>query len=234
MENVRSVERALELLDCFTEARKEIGLSELSRILDLPKATVLRLARTLENKGYLIQHDENHTYRLGPKVLGLGNVFLSNLDFRMVALPLMKDLRDRTQETVSMYIVIDKQRMCVQRVESHHTLQPAIHIGDYLPLDRGSAGKLLIVYRNIEPSIERMNPGEVKQILENGFAVSIEEREQGLSSISAPIYNNKGEVIAALSVSGSSFRFTEEKRKEYQKEIVETAHQISYQLGYLS
>lgn len=215
MEYVRSVERALELMDCFTENRREIGLSELSRLVDLPKATVLRLARTLESKGYLIQQEDNQTYRLGPKVVGLSNVFLSNLDFRMIALPFMKALRDKTQETVTLYVVSGDKRLCVQRVESPHTLRQAINIGDYLPLDLGSAGKLLVAYHGLEAIVQGVSVEEMHKIRKQGFAMSVEEREEGLSSISAPIRNDKGEVIAALSVSGSAFRFTEEKIKQY-------------------
>jgi IclR family transcriptional regulator, KDG regulon repressor len=232
MENVRSVERALEILDCFTEKRGEIGLSELSRLLDLPKATVLRLARTLESKGYLIQDTENQTYRLGPKVVGLGNLFLSNLDFRMVALPFMKALRDRIQETVTLYVESGNKRLCVQRVESHRTLRQAVNIGDYLPLGRGSAGKLLVAFTHRE-NTHGIRAEVIQEILKKGYAVSFDEREEGLSSISAPIRNNKGEVIAALSVSGLSSRFTKDKIDQYVEQILNTSRQISYQLGYL-
>jgi IclR family KDG regulon transcriptional repressor len=234
METVRAVDRALEIMDCFTENRKEIGLSELSRLLDLPKATVLRLARTLENKSYLIQDSESQTYRLGPKVVNLSHVFLSNLDFRMVALPFMKDLRDKSQETVTLYVVSEYKRLCVQRVESNHTLRQAINIGDYLPLDQGSAGKLLIAFHGLLPFFKEVEVKEIEKIISQGYAVSFEEREEGLSSISAPIRNDKGEVIAAMSVSGSAFRFTKDKIEKYVEEVVKTTQEISYQLGYLS
>lgn len=233
MENVRAVERALELLECFSEKRNEIGLSELSRILMLPKATVFRLARTLEDKGYLVQEPERQTYRLGPKVAALGHVFLANLDYRTVALPFMKALRDHIQEAVSIYITVDDQRMCVQRVESTHALRQFINIGDRLPINRGSAGKLLIAFQHLDIYAEGITPEELQRIREQGFAVSIDERGQGLASISAPIRNNKGEVIASLTVSGPIFRFTCENMEGYIREVVKTAKQISYQLGYL-
>lgn len=232
MDNVRSVDRALEILDCFSKSRKEIGLSELSRLLDLPKATVLRLARTLESKSYLVQDSENQTYRLGPRVVSLGQLFLSNLDFRVIAQPFMKALRDQIQETVTLYVESGNSRLCVQRVESHHTIRQAVNIGDYLPLNRGSAGKLLIAYRH-KDNTHGIRTEDVQEILENGYAVSFDEREEGLSSISTPIRNNKGEVIAALCVSGLSFRFTKDKIDSYIEEVQNTSDKISYQLGYL-
>lgn len=234
MENVRAVERSLEILECFSEARDEIGLSELARSLMLPKATVFRLARTLEDRGYLVQVLERQTYRLGPKVAALGHVFLANLDYRAVALPFMKVLRDEIHEAVSLYIAVgDGERMCVQRVESTHALRQIINIGDRLPINRGSAGKLLIAFQHLDTYAEGIAKEELQRIREQGYAVSIDERGQGLSSISVPIRNNKGDVIASLTVSGPEFRFTREHIETYIKELVKTAKQISYQLGYL-
>ncbi len=233
MENVRSVERALEILECFSDNRKEIGLSELSRILVLPKATVLRLARTLENKNYLIQNAKNQTYRLGPKVSALGNAFLAGFDYREIALPFMQDLGEQIQESITLYAVSDNQRICVQRVQSSRALRQVIEIGDRLPLFRGSAGKLLVAFQNLESFIASVGADEINKIRRDGFAVSFEEREQGLASISVPIYNYQGSVIAALTTSGPSFRFSDENVDFYLKELLKTSQQISYQLGYL-
>lgn len=235
MENVRAVERALELLECFSKNKSEIGLSELARMLMLPKATVFRIASTLEDKGYLLQDPERQAYRLGPKAAALGNAFLTNLDYRTVALPLMKHLRDEIQETVSLYISVENQyRMCVQRVESPHVLRQFINIGDRLPLNRGSAGKLLIAFQNLAVDLEGLEPGEIVKIRKQGYATSFEERERGLASISAPIFDSKGEAIASLTVSGPSFRFSETEKDRYIRKTVETAQQISFRLGHLA
>lgn len=233
MENVRAVERALELLDCLSEAQKDLGLSELSRQLVLPKATVLRLARTLESKGYVIQDGERQAYRLGPKVVTLGRAFLADLDFRQVALPFMQDLRDKIQEAASLYVVCGSERMCVQRVETPHTLRQVINIGDRLPLNRGSAGKLLVAFHGLGSSVSGIDQEEIKQILKQGYAVSREEREQGLASISVPLYDASGKVLSSLTVAGPVFRFTPENIEYYLAEVKNTARQISYQLGYL-
>lgn len=233
MENVRAVERSLEILECFSEKRDEIGLSELARILMLPKATVFRLARTLEDRGYLVQNQERQAYRLGPKVAALGQVFLTNLDYRIVALPYMKALRDKIHEAVSLYITVDNQRMCVQRVESDQALRQVINVGDRLPLNRGSAGKLLISFQHLDTFAQEIDRQEIECIREQGFAVSLDERGQGLASVSAPIRDNKGSVIASLTIAGPAFRFTCDNRDEYIREAVLTAKQISYQLGYL-
>jgi len=233
MESVRAVERALELLECFSEPRREIGLSELSRMLSLPKATVLRLARTLESKGYLIQDVQSMSYRLGPKVLSLGKVFLARLDYRQVALPVMQALRDSTQEAVSLYVVSGDQRLCVQRVESLQSLRQVVNVGDRLPLARGSAGKLLVALHHLDSGVEGIDPGEIERIRRQEYAVSFEEREQGLASVSVPIRDDTGQVIAALSIAGPSFRFSAENISTYLQETQQAARRISYQLGYM-
>lgn len=232
MENVRAVERALDLLECFSKNKSEIGLSELARMLMLPKATVFRIANTLEDKGYLFQDPERQAYRLGPKAAALGNAFLTNLDYRVIALPLMKNLRDEMQETVSLYISVENQyRMCVQRVESPHILRQFINIGDRLPLNRGSAGKLLIAFQKLAVDLDGLEPAEIIKIHKQGYATSFEERERGLASISAPVFDNRGETIASLTVSGPAFRFSANEQERIKK-TVETAQQISFRLGY--
>jgi len=233
MEHVRAVERALEILECFVEKNGELGLTELSRALMLPKATVFRLARTLESKGYLKQNQQHQTYRLGHKAAVLGNAFLNSLDYRRIALPLMMNLRDRINESVSIYSTIDDQRMCVQRVDCNkYTLRQCVNIGDRLPLKLGSAGKLLIAFQNLKAYVDDIEPGKLQDILDKGYAVSIEEREHGLASISAPIRDYKGEVIAALTISGPAFRFNKDNLDEYICETIGTARNISCQLGY--
>jgi len=233
MEHVRAVERALEILESFSEKKGELGLTEISKALMLPKATVFRLVRTMESKGYLTQHAERQTYRLGPRVAVLGNAFLNNLDYRLLALPLMKELRDKIQESVSIYTTVEEQRMCVQRVDSEHTLRQCINIGDRLPLQRGSAGKLLIAFQELQVQIDGVETAQLQNIRDKGYAISIEEREHGLASISAPIRDHKGEVIAALTISGPVFRFTKGNLDEYIQETIRTAKEISWQLGYL-
>lgn len=233
MENVRSVERALEILECFSKDRKEVGLSELSRVLVLPKATVYRLARTLESQGYLLQNPTTQTYRLGPKVLGLAHVFLAELDYREIALPYMEELRNIVHESVSLYIANGEQRICVQRVEGLHALRQVVHIGDRLPIHEGASGKILTVFQDLKKYIQQFDPEVVKQIREQGYAVSYEEKDQGLTSISVPILNHSSQVIAALVISGPIFRFSASNIQRFVKEMLKTANHISYQLGYL-
>jgi IclR family transcriptional regulator, KDG regulon repressor len=233
MEAVRAVERALELLECFSDNHKEIGLSELTRMLALPKATVLRLARTLANKGYLFQDTASQNYRLGPKVLNLGKVFLARLDYREVALPVMQALRDSTQEAVSLYVVSGDARLCVQRVESLQSLRQVINVGDRLPLSRGSAGKLLTALHHLDSRVGGIERGEIERIRSQEYAVSIEEREQGLASVSVPVRDDSGQVIAALSIAGPSFRFTQPTIEWFLRETRQAASRISYQLGYI-
>ena len=142
----------------------------------------------------------------------------------------MKELRDTIQESVSLYIPVNDQRMCVQRVNSNHSLRQFIEIGDRLPLNRGSGGKLLIAYMQLMQ--QDVDPGEIASILNKGYAVSIEEREQGVASVSAPVRNNKAEVIASLTISGSAFRFQSNNLQSYIYETVQTAKRISGLLGY--
>lgn len=233
MESVRAVERALELLESFSAERQEIGLSELSRKLTLPKATTLRIARTLEKKGYLYQDSKSSMYRLGARVLPLGQVFLKDLNYCEVALPYMQALRDRTEEAVTLYIAVsDVERMCVQRVNSKHVLRQVVAIGDVLPMGRGSAGKLLLAYQGDNGKKNGVDEKELERILHAGYAVSADERSQGLYSISAPIFDHQAKVIASLTLSGPIFRLDENNMEYFSRKVVAVAKEISCQLGW--
>lgn len=234
MDTVRAVERALEILECFTGERKNIGLSEISRSLTLPKATVLRLIRTMEAQGYIYQHEQDLTYSLGSKVLPLAKAFLRDLNFTELALPYMQSLRDKTEESVSIYILMDlKRRLCVQRVNTHHTLRQAISVGDILPSEKGSGGKLLLTYKGYYGENYFLSKREAEQILRDGYAISIDERGEGLISISAPLYDNSNTVVASLTLSAPQVRVKASDIKNMTKEVMLASEEISRRMGYI-
>ena len=130
MEKNQSLDRTLDILESFTVGRPCLGLSELARTVDLPKATVYRIAETLVARGYLIKEMKDQSYQLGYKVLNLSNVMLSHLDYRQIALPHMRQIRDETNESVTLYIALNaKQRLCVERVQSTNGLSRIVNVG---------------------------------------------------------------------------------------------------------
>lgn len=234
MEKNQSLDRTLDILECFTVGNPKIGLSELARAVGLPKATVYRIAETLLYRGYLIKDVTDQSYQLGYKVLNLGNVLLSNLDYRKIALPYMKKILDETNESVTLYIELnDRQRLCVERLQSTHGLSRIVNVGDVFPIDRGAPGKVLLAYKEAKDLLPdyAVSATELAAVRQRGYAISHAERETGVSSVAAPIFNRHGKIVAALSISGPSFRYEGENIEKFIKLIQEATVNISQILG---
>ncbi len=232
---VRSVERALDILLCFAE-KNEWSLTEISRKVALNKSTVFRLLYTLENKGFLQRDPETEKYRLGLRMWELSvHVKLSD-DMATLFLPEMTLLRDRLGETVSLYVRDHLERVRIQAVESTQAIRRVAPVGARMPLALGASSKILVAYASPDVQQQVLNDPEwppqvdrndfrcqLEQILRQGYATSIEEREPGTSAVSAPIINRSGNLIAALAVSGPSSRLSPEKMVEIAPVVIETA-----------
>ena len=167
------LDKSVAVLDAL--AAGPMSLAELAPAAGLPRATAHRLAVALEAHGF-VDRDAEGRFVLGPRLVGS--------DLVSVAAPIVAALRDRTGESAQLYVRRGDTRVCVLAAESPHSLRTIVAVGSVLPLARGSAGKVL--------------RGETAA---TGWLASVEEREAGVASVSAPVVNH-GEVVAAVSVSG--------------------------------
>ena len=250
MSDIKSLKRALNILNCFTFDVPEQRVSEIAQRLGMTKSTVYRVLSTFSSANILVKSPNTQKYRLGPKILELAGTFLSKADLRTIALPHLEELRKRTDETVSIFVIDGDQRVCLDRLESSQGIRDVINVGERLPLHAGSAGKLLLAYMPKEKRDKLMekiglhqftphtikNREELEKELENirrdDLAVSFQERELLAVSASVPIKNYKGEVIAACSMSGPIMRLTSSKVREHVIVLRDTANKISRELGY--
>ncbi|MBL8965696.1 MAG: IclR family transcriptional regulator [Spirochaetaceae bacterium] len=212
-DSVRAVERALDILDCFAPGQLELSLTDIAARINLAMSTTSRIVSTLEKRNYLSRSKETLRYALGPKIAQISALGFSNVDIRKIALPFMRDLNRIYDEGVSLYVVQDDERICVERVESSRPLRRVINVGDRHLLTRGAAGRVLLAYLPEEKrrKLVEMDPFTTEEALEelrrSGYTVSLGEREEGVSSIAAPVWNARREVVAALAMSGPSVRF---------------------------
>jgi DNA-binding IclR family transcriptional regulator len=230
----QSVDRALDILECFSAGKPEIGLSELARQVKLPKATVYRMAETLVARGYLIKDNKASFYQLGYKILNLGNAFLSTMDYRKISLPYMQKIRDETNESVTLYIPLNnRQRLCVERYQSMHGLSKIVHVGDIFAIDVGAAGKILLAFCDPKALTAdyKVAKEELAIIRKQRYAISYSEREDGVTSVAAPLLNQHCHAIASLSVSGPDFRYQGEWLDNIISMTKEAATKISRELG---
>jgi IclR family transcriptional regulator, KDG regulon repressor len=238
--SVRSVDRALDILDCFVPGRLELSLTEISQRISLSMSTTSRIVSTLERRSYLFRSRETQRYSLGPKIAQVGVLGFSNLDLRKVALPFMNDLNRIYDEGVSLYVVQGEERICVERIESTRPLRRVINIGDRHPLTRGAAGRVLLAYLPPEQreALLRRDPFTTEEALaelrHGGYTVSLGEREEGVSSIAAPVLDARREVVAALAISGPSVRFEGPGFADKIAKVKKHAEAISSALGWLA
>ncbi len=243
-DSVRSVERALSLLECFSHSRRRLTLNDLMEASGLPKTTVVRLIASLENRRFLEKDPSGTGYRLGPVLFRLGHVVEADMDLISVAQPTMRECAERTQESVEINVVIDDSRVCISKIDSVRTLRHVIPVGKRLPLCRGGSGKLLLAYlpRQQQERILRENESqlgvsisdalaELDEIRKNGYVVSIGNRLAGAIAISAPIYGADGKFIAGFAISGASARYDDEEIRKVLAEVLAGARKISQDMG---
>ena len=231
MERIKSVDRAIDLLECFTEAKTEIGVTELAKLIGLTKPSAYRLAETLLTRGYLIKDPDRLRYQMGPKVLNLAKTFFYKVDIRTMALPHMKKIHDIFDEGVFLFMVIGDKRVCVESVESSQPLRRVISVGEALALGVGASGKLLVAYQGFE-SYQGLNHNELSKIRQRGYSVSHNETGDNISAVAVPIRNHLGQVIGALTMAGSSLRYSEEFIAHYIPVMQEHGENISWELGF--
>ncbi|RCX16217.1 IclR family transcriptional regulator [Fontibacillus phaseoli] len=235
---VRAVERAIDILMCFTKA-DDLGLTEIAGEIGLHKSTVYRLLTTLEEKGFVIRNSATEKYRLGLKIWELSAHLSHNDDPAILLLPQMEQLRDRLGETVSLYLRDGTDRLRIQAVQSNQAIRRVAQVGARLPLYVGASSKVLVAYEEeaviravLEvadwPAAVDRNAyvAQLQEIRKLGYATSYEEREPGAAAVSAPIFDRTGKIAAALSVSGPVSRLSPQTLKEFAPVLIEAAREM--------
>ena len=185
-------------------------LAELASGTGLPRATAHRLAVALETHG-VVGRDGSGRFVLGQRLVGLGRAASQGRrSLSEAASPALALLRDRTGESTQLYVASGEHRVCVLSLESPHSLRMIVPVGAVLPMALGSAGHVL----SGRPDAER-----------RGWAQSVEERERGVASVSAPVRVD-GRVVAAVSVSGPVERTSRQPGRRYAEAVVAAAREV--------
>jgi DNA-binding IclR family transcriptional regulator len=192
------------------------SLNELVAATAIPRATAHRLALALEHH-LLLGRDDVGRFMLGPALVRLGRVAGDSPRRSLIdaAAPVLVDLRDKTGESAQLYVRSGDTRVCLASLESPHSLRTIVAVGAILPMDRGSAAKVLA--------------GE-EQVLARGWAESVEERERGVASVSAPVVVD-GMITAAVSVSGPIERTSRQPGRRYAQAVGDAARAVEAALG---
>jgi DNA-binding IclR family transcriptional regulator len=216
---MRSLERALHILDALEDAGGSINVTRLADACQLSRATVLRIMSVLEKYGYVKKRQRQ--YRLGSAVLPLAHAYMIGDELTRVTLPVLQELAHVSDETASLFVRQGFKRILVQRVDGLHPLRFILPIGQGLPLPVGS-GKVLAAALPDEELDRLMDKigemtlangnrwtreafqAEIACIRRQGYSFSDSERTVGTFSIAAPVVDNEGTTLAAVVVTGAS------------------------------
>lgn len=245
---VQSIVRALRILEALSE-QSAVSLTELSRSLGLHKSTIHRLLNTLQGEGYVRQNPLTDRYSLGWKILGLASGLSAHLDIRQYALPVMQRLMTETQETIHLGTLGDDEVICLESVVSGQPNAIGSMAGKHTHAHVSSMGKVILAYSPEEDvraflarrGLPRLTArtitdqasfaAELWRIRSDHYALNDEEEALGIRCVAAPIWDHRGQPVAALSVAAPSARLDPVRVRALSKQLIERAEEISRALG---
>lgn len=243
-QTVRAVDRALDILLCFSRSEGGLSLSDIAREVGLHKSTVHRLLASLVARGFVQKHPQSDRYLLGWSVLELISGIYQTDELSSVVLPKMTHLRDTIGETVMLYVRSGTERIRIQTVLNNEPARRMSDIGNVYPLYVGAAGKVLLAYSSPElVSVvtedasfpQHLSKEELEQqlslIRESGYATSFRERDADSSAMAAPVFGRNG-FLAALCVTGPAQRLTKEAMSLHCDTLLQSARLLTKLLSH--
>jgi IclR family acetate operon transcriptional repressor len=238
------VERALAVLDALSDGNPELGTNEIARRTGINASTVSRLLATLAGAGFVEHISETGRYRLGMRLLQLGNVVLARLDLREVARPHLHALVTETGETATLSAPGEHDAVTVDFVQSRASVQSVATVGRPSIGHATATGKVLLAFSGAEPAggplkaytkrtitDRRKLAAELDRVRRLGFAEAVGEREEHMNAIAAPVFGARGELAAILGVQGPALRFNRDAMRASVRPLLERTEAVSGTLG---
>jgi len=240
---LKTLSNAIDVLSLFEE-EPSFTIKELQEETHLNRTTLYRILYTLRHQGVLELDPENGKYHLGMKIVHLASLLLQRMDIKTIAHPYLCRLRDSTQETIHLVVLSNNLAAFVDKVTANEDINMGSYIGWTAPLYSTASGKLLLSSKKDEwinlylketefkKYTERtLGTGEVirrniSEIRKRGYSIDAEEMVEGLTCFAAPVKNHRGEVIAAVSISGATSRMINNKETVV-KELLNQTNQIT-------
>jgi IclR family KDG regulon transcriptional repressor len=246
--------RALSILEELAREGGEVGVTKIAQKVSVNKSSVHRLLQSMVAAGFVIRGEQEGAYRASLKLCELGNLVLESIDLRNVASPHLKQLGERTGETVHLVTLDDCYGVYIDKVDSLSTIRMVSRIGRRVSLYGTAVGKVLLAglpaseredmlrrslaahsYRRFTPNT-LIDVASLIALLDcvaaEGYALDCEEHEAGIKCVAAPIRNHESRVVAACSVSGPIFRLSASRMEALIPAVIATACEISRCLGH--
>lgn len=246
---VRSLTRALSLLRHLAEAPGGLTLTEVSEASGLPPSTTHRLLTTLEAERFVRPDAQSGVWRIGVAAFYVGSAFARSRDKLTLARPFLSRLMEMTGETANLFVESDGEVVCIGQIESRHAMRAIAGVGGRVMMHASAAGKVMLAHMDPSrrnkilasqtlPAVTDMTLtrrdallaalDEVRQL---GYAVDDEEHAVGLRCVSAPLFDEMGQVVAAISVSGPSARVGRERLALLGRMVAQAALEATRDFG---
>lgn len=246
---VRSLTRALSIMKHLASSADGMSLTELSEAAELPPSTTHRLLTTLEAERFVRPDPQGGLWRIGVAAFFVGSSFARSRDTLSLVRPYLRRLMEMTGETANLFVESDGEAVCIGQIESRHAMRALTGIGGRTQMHSSAAGKVLLanmdtsrrdvlmrqfkLSRITDKTIveDRLLSAALETIRKQGFAIDDEEHALGLRCVSAPVYNEFGDAIAAMSVSGPSARIPDDRLKSLGETVAQAAREATRDFG---
>jgi DNA-binding IclR family transcriptional regulator len=242
-ENVRAIERAIDVLECFKVDRHSLSIGDLEKRAKLSRPTLYRILATLMHRGFMRKDGDPPRYRLDVGIGRLADAWTNSLDIVRLAMPLLQDLLDRHDETVALYLRKDNTRLCVAEMPSRQALSYSRGLGYSGSLSRGASGLAILAFLETEqaaqiiaeehdPESARMLRRKLVDVCRDGYALSGGDFIAGAQAIASPVFDRHGKVIGSLGLFGPSARFPAKRVTDCARAVKQSASALSSLLGH--
>ncbi len=249
---VQSLDRALDILECFGFQNRDFSLGGLAQRTGLNKTTVLRLASNLVNRGYLKIDPSSGSYSLGMKVFELGSVVFSSFSLRKAAASHMTELQQKTSATVLLGTLMDDQLLYLDKREGNSAVRIASEVGWRRAPYHGMLGMVLMAWLPADRQDELLDKAPLRpvtsrtitdletfrmrltEIVRAGYGVERGEAVEGVTGVAAPIRDYSHSVIGAIGVALVDSQYDEASMASAITAVRSAAHRISLELGYVN
>lgn len=244
---IKSVHKALDIVDYVADNPKGISVTDLSEGLQINKSTVSKMLATLEMHNYVQQDPETHRYRLGVAFLHLATRVTDSYNILSIAEHYLLALRDKTGETVNFALYNDHCLTYIATYEGTYPVRLSSTAGMKASILNSAVGKATLAFLH-EPDLSELNKSliissegdlvriseEIEKTKKRGYSINRDELTPGVSGVGAPIYNYNGKLVAAVAVAGLSARIDKTTLDSLGEALRFTCQEISKQLGYQS
>ena len=244
---IQSVDRAISVLELLAQ-HGQAGITENADELGVHKSPVSRLISVLENRGLVEQLGERGKYALGFGLARLAAAGTRRLDLTTLSQPVCEDLARRLGETVNVAVLHDRAAINISQGFGPSAVAAQNRVGQRTPLHATSSGRVLLAHvaeadreALLDNPLRRYTPHttaslatlteELERVRRDGYATSFEQLEPGLHAVAVPVFDSRGEVVAAISASGPSFRLTKRRAEEIVPDLAGASAELTAQLG---